>query len=247
MNILITNDDGYRSKGVKVLAEIMKHFGEVTVIAPVEVQSGMSMAVSLGAPSIAFTSIEPRVEGTRWFSLDATPATCAKFAINNFDVLPDIVVSGINHGSNAATASCYSGTLGAAEEAVLNGIPAIGVSIDSFDPDADLSWIERRFPEIFTTLVENWPKDQFGIYYNVNFPPCEPKGIKVSSMGLCRWIHEFAPNDDGTWHMRGEIEDIPGNTPISDHHLLREGWITITPHRLDSTDYREVERLTGIL
>ena len=116
MRILITNDDGYQAKGIKVLADIMKEFGEVTVIAPKTHQSGMSMAVSLGFKQIAHKDL-----GKGWHYVDATPASCVKFGLNTMflDNYPDVVVSGINHGSNASTASCYSGTLGAAEEAAL--------------------------------------------------------------------------------------------------------------------------------
>ena len=140
MRILITNDDGYQAKGIKVLAEIMKQFGEVTVIAPKSHQSGMSMAVSLGFKQIAHKDL-----GNGWHYVDATPASCVKFGLNTMFLndFPDVVVSGINHGSNASTASCYSGTLGAAAEGALNGIPAIGVSLDSLRPDADFSGVKE--------------------------------------------------------------------------------------------------------
>ena len=123
MNILITNDDGYTAKGINVLARIMCQFGNVTVIAPKSHQSGMSMAVSLGLKQIAYKEL-PEMKPGKWSYLDATPASCVKFGLNVpfIDRFPDVVVSGINHGSNAATAACYSGTLGAAAEAALNGI-----------------------------------------------------------------------------------------------------------------------------
>ena len=131
MRILITNDDGYQAKGIKVLAEIMKQFGEVTVIAPKNHQSGMSMAVSLGFKQIAHKDL-----GDGWHYVDATPASCVKFGLNTMflDNYPDVVVSGINHGSNASTASCYSGTLGAAMEGALNTIPRSTKGIDSLEP-----------------------------------------------------------------------------------------------------------------
>ena len=145
MRILITNDDGYQAKGIKVLVEIMKQFGEVTVIAPKSHQSGMSMAVSLGFKQIAHKNL-----GDGWHYVDATPASCVKFGLNTMfeDNYPDVVVSGINHGSNASAASCYSGTLGAAEEAALNGIPAIGVSLDTLHPAEDFSEISAYTVEI---------------------------------------------------------------------------------------------------
>ena len=170
MRILITNDDGYEAKGIKVLADIMSQFGEVTVIAPKKHQSGMSMALSLGFKQIAHKDL-----GNGWHYVDATPASCVKFGLNTMFLndFPDVVVSGINHGSNASVASCYSGTLGAAAEAALNGIPAIGVSLDSLHPDADFSGVSRYFGEIFAKLMDNYPAE-YGIYYNVNFSclPC---------------------------------------------------------------------------
>ena len=160
MRILLTNDDGYNAKGIKVLAEIMKQFGEVTVIAPKTHQSGMSMAVSLGFKQIAHKDL-----GDGWHYVDATPASCVKFGLNTMflDNYPDVVVSGINHGSNASTASCYSGTLGAAEEAALNGIPAIGVSLDTLHPDADFSGVSAMFGEIFMKIMSDLPQ-KHGVY-----------------------------------------------------------------------------------
>ena len=116
MRILITNDDGYQAKGIKVLADLMKKYGKVTVIAPKHHQSGMSMAVSLGFKQIAHKDL-----GEGWHYVDATPASCVKFGTNILfaENYPDVVISGINHGSNAASASCYSGTLGAAAEAMI--------------------------------------------------------------------------------------------------------------------------------
>ena len=151
MRILISNDDGYQANGLKVLAEIMKDFGEVTVIAPKHHQSGISMAVSLGFRQIAHKDL-----GEGWHYVDATPASCVKFGLNTIflDKFPDLVMSGINHGSNAATASCYSGTLGAAAEGALNGIPAIGVSIDTHNPNADFSGIRKYLADIIRVLIQ---------------------------------------------------------------------------------------------
>ena len=267
MEILITNDDGYNSKGIKVLADIMKKYGNVTVIAPKHHQSGMSMAVSLGFKQIAHKDL-----GEGWHYVDATPASCVKFGLNTMflEKHPDVVVSGINHGSNAATASCYSGTLGAAEEAALNGIPAIGVSLDTLHPDADFSGVEKYFGDIFVDLIKNWP-DRHGVYYNVNFPdiPTEQlKGVRAGSQGMGRWIKEFKEWDiahyekygitpemlgqssepqheegEDLYMMVGEFLDDPRNPDDADHHLMSEGYVSVVAHNVDNTDYQEVERL----
>lgn len=271
MRILITNDDGYLAKGIQVLARIMKKYGEVTVIAPKTHQSGMSMAVSLGFKQIAHKDL-----GEGWHYVDATPASCVKFGLNTMflDNFPDVVVSGINHGSNASNASCYSGTLGAAEEAALNGIPAIGVSLDSLHPDADFSGVEKYFGEIFEKLMANLPSEKYGIYYNVNFPdiPADQiKGFKVGYQGKGRWIREFKEWDvkhyakygltpemlgqssnpvleegEDLYMMVGDFEDDPRNTPEADHLLVKEGYISVVAHNVDCTDYEETYRLCTI-
>ncbi len=269
MRILITNDDGYQAKGIKVLAEIMKKYGDVTVIAPKHHQSGMSMAVSLGLKQIAHKDL-----GKGWHYVDATPASCVKFGLNilfegNY---PDVVVSGINHGSNAATASCYSGTLGAAAEAALNGIPAIGVSLCSLHPDADFSAVEKYFGDIFSKIMENL-SGKHGVYYNVNFPDIpseEIKGVKAGIQGLGRWTKEFQQWDarhyarygitpemlgqssdpvleDGEdlYMMVGNFEDDDRNPDNADHRILDDGYISIVAHNIDCTDYEETERLAN--
>lgn len=271
MRILITNDDGYEAKGIKVLADIMSRFGEVTVIAPKKHQSGMSMAVSLGFKQIAHKDL-----GGGWHYVDATPASCVKFGLNTMflDNFPDVVVSGINHGSNAATASCYSGTLGAAMEGALNGIPAIGVSLDTLHPDADFSGVERYFSQIFMKLMQDWPK-KHGVYYNVNFPdiPADKiKGVRTGVQGMGRWIREFKEWDlnhyakygitpemlgqssnpvleegEDLYMMVGEFQDDPRNTENADHRLVADGYISVVAHNIDCTDYQETERLSTIL
>ena len=270
MRILITNDDGYQAKGIKVLVDIMKQFGEVTVIAPKKHQSGMSMAVSLGFKQIAHKDL-----GNGWHYVDATPASCVKFGLNTMflNEFPDVVVSGINHGSNASNASCYSGTLGAAAEAALNGIPAIGVSLDSFHNDADFSVVSRYFGEIFEKLMNEYSGKK-GVYYNVNFPdiPADQiKGVKVGRQGMGRWIREFMEWDakyyekygltpellgqsstpateegEDLYMMVGEFQDDPLNTEDADHLLVKNGYISVVAHNIDCTDYQETERLASL-
>ena len=219
MRILITNDDGYQAKGIQVLANIMKKYGEVTVIAPKTHQSGMSMAVSLGFKQIAHKNL-----GNGWHYVDATPASCVKFGLNTMflNQFPDVVVSGINHGSNASTASCYSGTLGAAAEAALNGIPAIGVSLDDFHVDADFSAIEKYFGDIFEKLMSE-RTGKFGVYYNVNFPSIpakEIKGVRVGYQGKGRWVREFQHWDVKFYEKYGLTPELLGQ---SSNPVLEEG------------------------
>lgn len=291
MNILVTNDDGYLAKGIHILAEMMRRFGDVYVVAPKTHQSGMSMAVSLGFKAIRYKKIchmdrETASDGSVLKGsidtsyLDATPASCVKFALDSevFDgPFPDIVVSGINHGSNAASASCYSGTLGAAREAALCGVPAIGVSLSSMDADADFSAVEKYFPDLFSRLLEAVSAEREkngGVYYNINFPDIHAaliRGVRTGHQGKGHWIKEFIDWDpdyyakygvtpemlgqesspdceDGEklYMMVGTFVDDSGDDTRADHHIMRDGYISIVAHNIDTTDCRETERLESM-
>ena len=270
MKILVTNDDGYRAKGIKSLAKIMKKYGEVTVVAPKFHQSGTSMAVTLGFRPIAVRDFGED-DGVRWMYVDATPASCVKFAIDNVftDGKPDLVVSGINHGANTATAACYSGTLGAVEEASLNGIPAIGVSLDSLSPDADFSSVEALFPALLDRIMASGCFER-GTFLNVNFPNLPVagiKGVRLAHMGLGHWEKEFEAWDEGSlgalndsflWQhyrvnledgekavfMRGTFINDDNDADTADHLLLEQGWVTIAPINIFMTDMEEYRRRT---
>lgn len=280
MNILITNDDGFESKGIAVLTKMMKKYGNVAVVAPFSSQSGMSMAVSLGAEKIAFKEIESStfvgedgLEHTeRWAYLDATPASCVKFAMSTpwLGWKPDVIVSGINHGANTSVASCYSGTLGATAEAAVNHILGIGVSLCDHNPDADFSQIEKYFPGIFEKLVE-LPRHSYMTYYNVNFPSVpadEIKGVRAGYMGRGRWVKEFrsldeaeaiaaslngAPTGDPSdkpavkmYKLVGNFSSDTDNSADADHLLTDNGYVSIVPHTIDSTDYEQLKILSEV-
>lgn len=256
MNILISNDDSYTAKGIKTLVKILRPYGDILVVAPKYPQSGMSMAISMGGRPIAVKQVS-EAPHERWYYIDSTPSCCIKYGIDNIlhPVRPDVVVSGINHGANYATAALYSATLGAAKEAAVNGIPAIGVSLDDWNDDADFSVVEEFFPYLFERLMENWPKDK-GVYYNINFPalPSEDiKGLGISHMGNIFWEDEFQP-----YHGNAVLE--PGETAVymagnlaegenddfADHRLVNKGYISLTAHNIDNTDYTEMARLKTI-
>ncbi|MBO4341437.1 MAG: 5'/3'-nucleotidase SurE [Bacteroidales bacterium] len=272
MKILLVNDDGYKAGGLRALADVMSAFGDITVVAPKFHQSAMSMAVSLGRRKLVFKPL-PELGPGKWNYLDATPASCVKFGLEYFyeHRNPDLVVSGINHGSNAATAANYSATMGAAEEAALNGVRSIGVSLCNFSEHADFTMVKKYLPGIIRFLLDNWPQGKFGLFYNVNFPDVtEPKGIRITRQGLAHWEKEFQEWDkasldayassgfglpDSDTHVEpGETaymmigdfyDDEPGNLD-ADHVANDAGWITITPCTMDSTDYQEYNRLKSI-
>lgn len=275
MRILITNDDGYTSKGLSSLVKAMREFGDITVVAPKSPQSGMSMAVTMGYRPMAAKHLKS-LPGEDWWYLDGTPASCVKFGLDNvlYPDRPDIVVSGVNHGSNAATAAIYSGTVGAASEGAVNGIPSFAVSLDSFDKDADFSAVESMLPGIIRRLMDNYP-ERFGSFFNINFPDLpehEIKGIRPSRMGLAHWEREYLPYGpeflSSRRHeptpadiayieaalpgeefvvMAGDFVSNPGNGDDADHLLNMAGYVTVTPHNLDNTDSAMLERLCGII
>ena len=151
MEILLTNDDGYKARGLKELVEMMRPYGKLTIVAPKFHQSGMSMAVGLGYKPIAVKELEVSA-GQRWWYVDDTPASCVKFALDNIytDSRPDVIVSGINHGSNYASASLYSATVGAAQEGALAGIlslwdPAFEIAISVFQKNMVAAETEAAF------------------------------------------------------------------------------------------------------
>ena len=274
MQILLTNDDGYRAEGIKMLSKIMSNYGKVTVVAPKEHQSGMAVAVDLGLKPLAYKNLG-EIDGADWSYLGGTPASCIKFGLNFpfKDKKPDIVMSGINHGSNATMGSLYSGTLGAAMEATLNGILAIGVSLDDFfTQEPDFSAFEHYLPMILDKLIAN-RADHEGVYYNINFPaiPTEKiKGVVVARQGHGHWEKEFTEWNPEQWAKKGltpetlgrkaaaqaeegeEMYMMIGNfvdddkDSMADHHKLAEGYITIVAHNIYSTDLEETERLRSL-
>jgi len=251
LNILITNDDGVKSKGISALTEMMKEYGNITVVAPFEAMSGMSAALTIGKP-LRLTELKSE-KGLKIYACSGTPADCVKMAMNQLFINepPDLLVSGINHGSNASIASLYSGTLGAAAEGTVYGIPSIGFSHYSHHRDIDFAASLHFGKIIVDSYLKNPPKQ--GIYLNVNFPDCNKesiRGIKFCHQGKGQWIKEFEERTDPYgfhyYWMTGEFFNLEPQNRESDHNLVKEGYISIVPHQIDSTDYSEVERLSKL-
>lgn len=274
MRILVTNDDGYQFSGITTLIEMMRPFGEMVVVSPKYHQSGMSCAVSMGFKPIAVKKVKEE-PGVEYWYVDGTPASCVKWALDEIykGDMPDLLVSGINHGANTATAALYSGTLGACKEGTLAGVMSVGISIDAMTLDPDFSAIKLLFPDILKKLIAN-RTDRFGVYYNVNFPNTsvlDIKGIKVARQGIQHWEKEFIPYDrsiftrmgirpsdigicgfpevlDGetVYMMAGTMVNDSRNTADCDNVILADNYITVTAHSIDTTDYQEMKRLCDI-
>lgn len=274
MRILVTNDDGYDYKGISALVETLRPMGDITVVAPKYHQSGMSMAVTIGFKQIAVKQLRPAPE--EWYYVDGSPASCVKYGLDEIfkDSKPDLIVSGINHGANVASAALYSGTLGACQEGALAGIPSVGVSIDSISMNPDFSCVKELFPALLEKIMANW-SDRFGVYYNVNFPNLPAgsiKGIKVGRQGILHWVDEFqpftmkifdrigiTPKDVGivafpelepgekAVMMTGEMANDERNDGECDNIILADEYISVTVHNIDTTDYIEMERIKSLL
>lgn len=249
--ILITNDDGVKSTGISALIEMMKPFGEITVVAPFEAMSGMSAALTIGKP-LRLTELRIE-ENLKIYACSGTPADCVKMAMNQLykGVSPDILVSGINHGSNASIAALYSGTLGAAAEGTVYGIPSIGFSLCTHSSKADFSAVQKFGRQI----LENYFKypAKADIFLNINFPAVkedEIKGIVFAHQGKGQWIKEFEERTDpygfNYYWMTGEFYNLEPEDHKADHNIVEKNYISIVPHKIDTTDYNEIERLSAL-
>lgn len=254
--ILVTNDDGFRARGIHALVVLLREYGNVTVVAPFEPQSGKSVSLTLDRPLMIEEVWKEKAENglgsVRAYTLTGTPADCTKLGINMFikeGRMPDLLVSGINHGSNASAASIYSGTLGATVEGALYGIPSVGLSINTHADDPDFGGVLFYGRQILDKVLSDGLRKN--VYLNVNFPAIpkdQIRGIRMARQGAGRWVKEFdhRVNLRGKHYfwMVGEFEDEEAvGAPDADHHLVDAGFVSIVPHRIDTTDYEEMERL----
>ena len=196
--ILITNDDGFRAKGINELIKALRGRGELIVFAPDGPRSGMSSAITSLTPLKYDTVLQE--DDLTIFSCNGTPVDCVKLAINEvLDREPDLLVSGINHGGNMAICVNYSGTMGAAAEGCIFGIPSIGLSVLDHRPDADFRECCRLGIKVIDdVLAHGLPH---GTYLNLNVPVVERvKGLKVCHQADGRWIKEFKRSENASGH-----------------------------------------------
>jgi 5'-nucleotidase len=230
--ILISNDDSIDAPGIHVLAESVKHLGEVWVVAPAEQHSGQSSSMTFNAP-LRIQEHTSTTEGIRLFSVTGTPVYCVKLGLHQIlPRTPDLVLAGINHGSNAGNSVIYSGTMGAVFEGCMNGIPSIGYSLLSHAWDADFS---ECVPFIKSTtakvLAEGLPK---GICLNVNFPAdVKLDGMKVVRAARSHWTEEYKEYTDPHgqpfyWLTGSQINEDEGN-PETDLYWLDRNYATCVP------------------
>ena len=244
--IVITNDDGYSAKGLKELVTVMKKLGDVVVVSSDQPMSGMAHAVTIQTP-LRVTPISNE-SGFKEYRTNGTPVDNIKLAKHSLlNRAPDIVVSGINHGSNASINIIYSGTMGAVLESSIDGIPAIGFSLMDYHPDAEFSHTFEFIEKITKKVLEDGlPK---GISLNVNFPKKsdEPiKGIKVVRQAEARWVEDFEERTDpfrrkyywmGGHFVNGDIRND------TDEKALHDNFVSVVPVQIDFTAHDYVDKL----
>lgn len=243
MEIVVVNDDGWGTAGIRLLAKEMTKLGHVTVVCPDGARSGQGASISVETPMYLRRIEDHDLNGAEVYVTNGTPADCIKIAREY--VLPDtpidLVVSGINHGSNAAVNALYSGTIGACFVAAEKGIPAIGWSIDSHAPDVDLHWLQPFLVEVTQHLYEEGiaPRTLF----NINAPVGEIEGIRWTRQCVGHWANELVPIDnlpEGVlqgWKLGGEFINDEPSASDTDIWAIQHQLLAITPLTLDWTDY----------
>lgn len=237
MTILICNDDGIQSKGIHELVDLVHDLGDIYVVAPDGARSAQSSAMTVNA-ALRITEHEP-YNGARMFSVNGTPVDCVKLAMHRvLPARPDLMLSGINHGSNAGNSIIYSGTLGAAFEACMQGIPSIGYSLLSHAADADFSECRVYIRDITRKVIAHGlPAD---VCLNVNFPARTAiKGLRVCRAARSHWTEEYAeyqdPHGKPFYWLTGKlINDEPDSTD-TDLYWLSQQYATIVPATPEQT------------
>lgn len=249
--ILIANDDGISARGLRHLIDCVNAMNigaEIYAIAPAGHCSGMSSAITVATPLRLIP--HPDYNGARMFAVTGTPVDCVKLGLHAaLPRFPDLMLSGVNHGSNSGNSNIYSGTMGAAMEACMTGIPAIGFSLLSHDPEADFSATTPFIQRIIANVMRNGlPK---GICLNVNMPKnCVPKGIKVTACAPGRWTEEYqdyvSPHGVKFYWLTGTYEDYEPENPAVDNYWLNRQYVTVTPIRPDQTAYDVIPALASL-
>ena len=245
--ILVTNDDGITAPGIRALISVMSEIGTVVVVAPDKPQSAMGHAITLNSTLFINKVSKENAEITE-YSCSGTPVDCVKLAVN--EILhrkPDLCVSGINHGSNSSINVIYSGTMSAAVEAGIEGIPAIGFSLLDYDWNADFDAIKSSIRKITLEVLEKGMPEN--VVFNVNFPKLkenEIKGIKICRQAKAIWMEKFdkriTPQGKDYYWLTGEFvnQDKGEDT---DEWALENGYISVVPVQFDLTAHHTIQQL----
>jgi 5'-nucleotidase len=247
--ILVTNDDGVEAKGLNALIETVRPLGRVIVVAPADPQSGMSHAITVKVP-LRLTKLAEE-EDLVIYKCHGTPVDCVKMAFNNLlTEKPDILVSGINHGSNASTSVFYSGTMGAALEGCINEITSIGFSLLNLDHNADFTAAQHYVDIITRKVLQNGLSKT--VCLNVNIPDVEINmiaGIKICRQNRGYWREEFDKRTDPAgkhyYWLTGTFHNSEPDAHDTDEWALSNQYVSIVPLHIDLTCYDTLKTLNN--
>ena len=244
MNILCTNDDGFLATGLQVLASAARSLGTVTVVAPDREQSATSNSLTLHHP------LRSRRASDGTLGIAGTPTDCVILAVNALvSGRPDICLSGVNHGANMGEDVLYSGTVAAAMEATVLGIPAVAVSYAGPEFESTDAW-EEPLAELLSGIIEqkDFPESTL---LNVNLPPIDPesvRGLRVTTLGERRYADSLTraldPSGREYFWIGGGAREWRGDGD-SDFQAIEDGYISVTPLHLDLTNYALLEEIRG--
>ncbi|MBI9061991.1 MAG: 5'/3'-nucleotidase SurE [Marinilabiliaceae bacterium] len=246
--ILVTNDDGIKAGGIVAVVRMLKSFGDVVVVAPNQSYSGMSHAITVKVP--LYAKLVKESEGLKAYKVNGTPVDCVKLALNKLlDRRPDLIVSGINHGSNSSISIHYSGTMGAAREGALGGIPSIGLSLLNYSYEADFTHAVMFAERVVKHVIDNGLPDH--TYLNVNVPDgMNVKGMKVVRQAHGRWVEEFVEREDPRhrkyYWLTGHFKNLEPEAIDTDEYVLSEGYVSVVPCLLDATSHPVIDQLKGL-
>ncbi len=239
--ILITNDDGITAPGIRALVEAVKDLGQVIVVAPDSPQSGMGHAITIGTP-LRLNKVSV-FEGIESWQCSGTPVDCVKLARDKIlHRKPDICLSGINHGANHSINLIYSGTMSAAMEAAIEGIPSAGFSLLDFSFDADFTVAKKVVRNIVTRMLKETMPEH--LLLNVNIPKVDEagfKGIKLCRQAYAKWEenfdHRVDPRGKDYFWMVGRFVNMDQGDD-TDVQALHDGFASVVPVKFDLTDYK---------
>ncbi|HLO59195.1 MAG TPA: 5'/3'-nucleotidase SurE [Bacteroidales bacterium] len=247
--ILITNDDGVEAKGLQSLIETIRPLGTLIVVAPADPQSGMSHAITVKVP-LRLTKVRDE-EHLTVYKCYGTPVDCVKMALNHLlPEKPDLLLSGINHGSNSAASVFYSGTMGAALEGCINEIPSIGFSLLNLDHDADFTTAQHYAGIITQDVLQNGLSHS--VCLNVNIPDVQVSqvaGIKICRQNRGYWQEEFDQRTDPAgkhyFWLTGVFHNTEPEATDTDEWALNNNYVSIVPLQTDLTHHAALKELTN--
>lgn len=247
MKILVSNDDGIDSIGLQTLVKYLKEIAEVTIVAPLKEQSAAGHSITMQIP-LRVTHIHKNGD-FYGYAVDGTPADCVKMGIRNImKEKPDLVISGINHGSNTAINIIYSGTVSAAREAAIMDIPAIAISLTSHSSlNFDYAGkVAQQLAQLVLAKENDIPK---GTLLNVNVPDGPEEsilGICLTSQGKSKWADIYEERKDpygrSYYWLKGDLVEVDEDLN-TDQAAIKNKYVSVTPIHFDLTDYKTYEKM----